>query len=228
MTETGFTPFEFKSRLILTELLGRRASTLSELTEGIKEVPLSSIYHHTHRFLQQHHFLSPEPPNDFAYWTTNMLNDEIAGERLASIDVTQFVKLSDLRKRFLDLLENYQAERSRSAPEKANERNSEARCPDGEEFHFMGSHIFVIPTGKIAWNIPEFVNILKSVSIHSIYFHMFEAKLRLEKGDNDFSIWLRSAGRHREADEISGLDPYTFTLEGLREKLLEIVSDAAG
>ncbi len=227
MTDQNVTPFEFKSRLILTELLGRRASTLAELTEGIRAVPLSSIYHHTQRFLQQHHFLSPEPPNDFAYWATNMLNDEIAGERLASIDVTQFVKLSDLRRQFLHLLEEYQSEMGKPRSRDEGESGSTARCPEGEEFHFMGSHIFVIPTGRIAWNVDSFVEILKSVSIHSIYFHMFEAKLRLEKGDNDFSIWLRSAGRPAEADEISRLDPYTFTLEGLREKLLEIVSDGA-
>ena len=211
------TPFEFKSRLILTELLGRRAATLLELTDGIRTVPLSSIYHHTHRFLQQHHFLSPEPPNDFAYWVTNMLNDEIAGEKLASIDVMQFVRLSDLRRRFLELLEHH----LRTA---AN--NVGQRCPEGEEFHFMSSHIFVVPTGKVANDVNGFRDVLETISIHSIYFHMFEAKLRLEKGDNDFSIWLRSAGREREAQLISRLDPYTFTLEGLRGKLLEIISNS--
>jgi len=214
----GITPFEFKSRLILTELLGRKAATLPELTDGIKAVPLSSIYHHTHRFLQQHHFLSPEPPNDFAYWVTNMLNDEIAGEKLASIDVMQFGKLSDLRRRFIELLEDHL---------KNAEHSVSRRCPDGEEFHFMSSHIFVVPTNKVAANVQEFRDCLKTVSVHSIYFHMFEAKLRLEKGDNDFSIWLRSAGKEKEAEQISRLDPYTFTLEGLREKLLEIVSNGA-
>ncbi|MCL4538997.1 MAG: DUF5752 family protein [Bacteroidetes bacterium] len=210
------TPFEFKSRLVLTELLGRRAATLPELVEGIRSVPLSSIYHHTHRFLQQHHFLSPEPPNDFAYWVTNMLNDEIAGEKLASIDVTQFLKLSDLRQRFLILMEEYLG----------TAINVNRQSPEGEEFHFMSSRIFVVPTGKIAGNIKEFRDFLKVVSIHSIYFHMFEAKLRLEKGDNDFSIWLRSAGKEEEAEQISRLDPYTFTLEGLRERLLKIVNNA--
>ncbi|MCL5268664.1 MAG: DUF5752 family protein [Bacteroidetes bacterium] len=209
------TPFEFKSRLVLTELLGRRAATLPELVEGIRSVPLSSIYHHTHRFLQQHHFLSPEPPNDFAYWVTNMLNDEIAGEKLASIDVMQFLKLSDLRQRFLTLLEDY----LRTA------NNVNRQSPEGEEFHFMSSRIFVVPTGKIARTVEEFREVLKAVSIHSIYFHMFEAKLRLEKGDNDFSIWLRSAGKEREAEQISRLDPYTFTLEGLRERLLKIINN---
>ncbi len=211
-----FSPFEFKSRLILTQLLGRKAATLPELVDGIKTVPLSSIYHHTHRFLQQHHFLSPEPPNDFAYWVTNELNDEIAGEKLASIDIMQFSRLSDLRNRFAELLENY-LKSSRSALGRI--------CPEGEEFHFMSSHIFVVPANKTAANLQEFVEALKNVSIHAIYFHMFEAKLRLEKGDNDFSIWLRSAGMKSEAEEISNLDPYTFTLEGLREKIIEIVSN---
>jgi len=210
------TPFEFKSRLILTELLARRAATLPELTEGIRLVPLTSIYHHTHRFLQQHHFLSPEPPNDFAYWTSNMLNDDIAGEKLASIDIMQFGKLSDLRNRFLELLEDYL---------KSARQSVSARCPEGEEFHFMSSRIFVVPTGKIAHDLAEFQKWLKEVSIHSIYFHMFEAKLRLGKEDNDFSTWLRAAGKTEEAEQISKLDPYTFTLEGLRDRLLEIVSD---
>ncbi len=215
----SFTPFEFKSRLILTELLGRRAATLPELTDGIRTVPLSSIYHHTHRFLQQHHFLSPEPPNDFAYWVTNMLNDEIAGEKLASIDIMQFVRLSDLRRRFLELLDDYL---------KTADHGVSQKCPEGEEFHFMSSRMFIIPTGKIAGDVNEFRNALKTVSIHSIYFHMFEAKLRLEKGDNDFSIWLCSAGLKQEAEQISALDPYTFTLEGLRERLLRILDRGTG
>ncbi len=215
----GSSPFEFKSRLILTELLGIRAANLSELREGIKTVPLSSIYHHTHRFLQQHHFLSPEPPNDFAYWATNELNDEVAGEKLASIDIMQFTRLADLRRRFLDLLDEYVM---------SGDHNPAQRCPDGEEFHFMSSHIFVLPAGRVASDVNEFREALKTVSIHSIYFHMFEAKLRLEKGDNDFSIWLREAGRGREADLISRLDPYTFTLEGLRARLLRIVGHGPG
>lgn len=198
-------------------MLGKRAATLPELTDEIRTVPLSSIYHHTHRFLQQHHFLSPEPPNDFAYWVTNMLNEEVAGEMLASIDIMQFVRLSDLRMRFLELLEGY----LKGAKHKVG-----GRCPEGEEFHFMSSRIFVVSTGRVAGTVEEFKEILKTISIHAIYFHMFEAKLRLEKGDNDFSIWLRSAGKEKEAEQISRLDPYTFTLEGLRERLLKIVPNS--
>ena len=204
--------FEFKSRLVLTELLGLKAKNLSELLERIKTIPSSSIYHHTHRFLQQHHYLSPEPPNDFAYWVTNMLNNEIVGEQLASVDVMQFNNLSDLRLRFVKILEDFSG------------KDVNRNCPEGEEFHFMSSRIFVLPVDKKAGNLEEFINALKTVSIHSIYYHMFEARMRLEKKDNDFSIWLRSIGVKKEADAISKFDPYTFTLEGLRLKILETLN----
>ncbi len=61
-------PFQFYTRLQLSELTGLKASTLPELLTHIRAVPTSCIYYHTHRYLQQHQYLSPEPPNDFAYW----------------------------------------------------------------------------------------------------------------------------------------------------------------
>ncbi len=75
-------PFQFYSRLNLVELLGVKAKNVKELLDGIKEVPGTSIYYHTHRFLQQHHYLSPEPPNDFAFWITNSIGLDALGERM--------------------------------------------------------------------------------------------------------------------------------------------------
>ena len=66
-------PFYFYTRLNLVELLGTKARNVMELLKGIKGAPDASIYYHTHHFLQQHIFLSPEPPNDFAFWTKNVL-----------------------------------------------------------------------------------------------------------------------------------------------------------
>jgi len=95
---------------------------------------------------------------------------------------------------------------------------------EGEEFHFMKSVSFVIPTNYIAHDLKEFVDILKKITIDSIYFHIFEAHLRLEKGDNDFSNWIKSSVGDKElADEISGLDPYTQTLDGLRNTIVKKV-----
>ncbi|UCC95958.1 MAG: hypothetical protein JSW40_04210, partial [Candidatus Omnitrophota bacterium] len=61
---------------------------------------------------------------------------------------------------------------------------------------------------------------------HSIYFHMFEARLRFKKLDNDFSCWLKDAGLMDLANKISYLDPYTYTLEGLRKKITVLIKRA--
>ena len=70
-------PFKLCTRLHLSELTGLKASNLNELLELIKTVSGSCIYHHTHRFLQQHQYLSPEPPNDFAYWVETFWDDRL-------------------------------------------------------------------------------------------------------------------------------------------------------
>src|SRR3990167_3178117 len=98
-------PFKFYTRLHLSELTGLKASSLEQLLELIEEVSGSSIYHHTHRFLQQHQFLSPEPPNDFAYWATTTLGEEKLGERLASIDTIQYTTIRSLREKIVKTIQ---------------------------------------------------------------------------------------------------------------------------
>ena len=206
-------PFNFYTRLNLTELLGKKAKNLSELLEGLKTVPGSSIYHHTHRFLQQHHFLSPEPPNDFAYWVTNILQEEELCEQLASVDIVQFKKISQLREKIISTIEKHM-----------NKKNIFREVFPGDEFHFMKSVTFIIPTQYVANNLTEFLEAVKKISIHSLYFHIFEARLRLEKGNNDFSNLLEIELKETElAKVISKLDPYTQTLESLRQKIINLV-----
>ena len=209
--------FRFYTRLNLVELLGRQAKNVAELLQGVRQVPGSSIYYHTHRFLQQHHYLSPEPPNDFAFWVTNSLGLDRLGERLASVDTVKFRSIRSLREKLIETLESYVREQ--------NSRNTD--CQEGEEFHFMSCRTFILPTSYEAQNLKEFRDILERVSINSIYFHIFEARLRLEKGENDFSNWLEEIGQKKLAREISRLDPYTITLEGLRKKLIQRVRQYA-
>lgn len=208
-------PFRFYTRLHLSELTGLKAANLQEFLELIREVPESSIYHHTHRFLQQHLHLSPEPPNDFAYWVIDALGEDDLGERLASIDTIQYSTINALREKIIVTIEDYLKE----------EKNSKARSSrQGEEFYFMKSVSFIFPTQYAADNLKEFANILESISVDSLYFHMFEARLRLEKSTNDFSWWIETSVRDKKlADEIAKLDPYTHTIEDLRHKLLKIV-----
>jgi len=72
----------------------------------------------------------------------------------------------------------------------------------------------------------DFAEILKKISIDSIYFHVFEARLRLERGTNDFSLWIESSlGEEALAGEIARLDPYTRTLDNLRRTLIHLIEE---
>lgn len=208
-------PFKFFTRLHLSELTGLRAATLNQLAGLLKEVPGSSIYHHTHRFLQQHQYLSPEPPNDFAYWVSEALGENELGERLASIDTIQFSTIRSLREKIIETIEDYL---------KHNPLAKLRFSSPGEEFHFIKSISFVIPTDYLARDLKEFKEIIGKITIDSIYFHIFESRLRLEKSTNDFSNWIENyLGDKKLADEISKLDPYTHTLEELRKKILCLI-----
>jgi len=206
-------PFQFQTRLNLVELLGRRATTVRELLDGIREIPAASIYHHTHRFLQQHHFLSPEPPNDFAYWVSGALGLDDIGERLASVDTVRYRRINDLRTRYVKILEEALAAW----------RNSWPVCQENDEFHFLSCRTFIIPLPAIARDADEFLDILGRISVNSLYYHVFESRLRMERGENDFAVWFEARGNRELADALSRLDPYTITLEGLRQEIIGLV-----
>ena len=215
---TAREPFHFSTRLNLTELLGLRASTINQLLTLIKEVPGSSIYHHTHRFLQLHQYLSPEPPNDFAYWVSSVLGEDELGEKLDSVDTVQFPNIRSLREAFVSVIEQYLKENKLAALKFARV---------GEEFHFLKSVSFVLPTEYSATNLREFVDALGKVTIESIYFHVFEARLRLERPTNDFALWVEtSLGDKALADKLTRFDPYTRTMEDLRRAVIQIVESA--
>ncbi len=208
-------PFRFSTRLHLSELIGLKASNLNQLLELIEQVPDTSIYHHTHRFLQQHQYLCPEPPNDFAYWVTEVLGEDDLGERLASIDTVQFSTIRELREKIIRTIATYLKEYP-WAPKKF--------VREGGEFHFMKSMSFIIPTRYVANDLKEFVEILKKITIDAIYFHIFAAKLRLGKETNDFSNWIdQCVGDKDLAQRIAQLDPYTYTMEDLRKVVIRMI-----
>ncbi len=209
------TDFIFHTRLHLSELTGLSASNLEELVSLLKTVNGSAIYHHTHRFLQQHQFLSPEPPNDFAYWVSTILGEIELGERLASIDIVEFSTIRDLRTEIIRVIEDY----LKNSPQ-AKARSAKKY----EEFYFIKSISFVMSTGFKASNLSEFADILGHITIDSVYYHMFESKLRIENNTNDFSRWIEQViGEPKLAKKIASLDPYTHTLDGLRQEIIRMV-----
>ena len=205
--------FQFLTRQNLTYLLGKKAKNLNALLSGIKEVPLSSIYQHTHHYLEQHEYLSPEPPNDFAYWITNVLQNDVLGEEIAGIDLRSIISLKEIQSRLIEIIEKS----IQRDPESAN-RN----VPAGEEFHFMSAQTFVFPTQYIAHDLLEFKQCLQSVSNYSIYYHMFEAPLFQQKAQ--FCYWIENSLEDEKlASALRRLDPYTQTLDNLKQNLIRLV-----
>lgn len=196
-------------------MTGVKAATLCQLRDHLKEVPESSVYYHTHHFLRQHQFASPEPPNDFAYWVTHALQEGVLGERLAAIDILQFMTLNDLRNAFIQAID--------LSFKNGCDAKDLRVSPAGMEFHFLKCTIFTIPTAEIAYDLKEFVNCLKRISPNCLYNHVFESCLRPPYGVNDFSNWLATnLDEHDLARKIGRLDPYTQTMEGLRGKIIHL------
>jgi len=208
------TRFQFYTKLDLEELTGLKASSIKDLVHHLKSVPDSVIYFHTHRFLQQHQFLRPGAPNDFAYWVSEVLGHKNLGEKLASVNIHEYTTIDELRHKLMNILDEFQKKKEKLR-----------YASKGQEFHFIKSVSFVFPTPYYAHDLKNFVKALRHVTVHSIYFHMFEAKLRLKKGSNDFSFWMESSLLEGElAKRIARLDPYTHTMVSLRNTIITLVN----
>jgi hypothetical protein len=206
-------PFRFYSRTQLTELTGLKAKNLRELAEILKTVPTAVVYYHTHRFLEEHHYLTPEPSNDFGIWVSDALGDQALGERLTSIDTFAFPSLEALQERLIGIIE-----------ENLTSEPPLREAMPGREFHFMKSVCAVFPTSYMVHDLREFIEALRRISLSSLYFHIFESRLRLGKGLNDFSTWMQTSLDENElGQEIARLDPYTYNLEGLRSALIRLI-----
>jgi small-conductance mechanosensitive channel len=211
-------PFTFYSRSHIKELTGLKARNLRELADTLRVVPDSVIYYHTHHFLEEHHYLTPQPANDLAMWVDDALGDEVLAEKLAAVDTFQFTSLQALRDRHVSIIE-----------EQLTRGGIPRESAPGDEFHFVKSISVIIKAPYEAGDMREFVEALRKLSPGSLYFHIFESRLRLGRGLNDFSAWLAdSLDEHELADRIARLDPYTYTLEGLRAQLIELIEKEMG
>ncbi|HAT71773.1 MAG TPA: hypothetical protein DCS63_03050 [Elusimicrobia bacterium] len=214
MRTSNVEPFKFCTRLTLTEVTGRRAYNITELLEGLKAADDAVIYHHTHRFIKQSHHLVPEGANDFAYWVTNTVQADRLGEELTSIDIVRYNSLADIRSAFVEMLGRHLSENP--GPQRT--------VAPGREFHFMRAIRYSVPTDCAARDYASFIECLKNVSVSSLYLHVFEARLRPPYGVDDFSYWFKTNfGDEVIGREISRLDPYSYTLESLRRRIIAII-----
>lgn len=209
-------PFFFNTSEHLLRIGRERACTLTELLEALRHCPDDSIFQHTFRTLQEHHFIRQGFSNDFAHWSLSACQEPILAEQLASVDVREFTEIAGLRARMVEIVEEFLREHPRSESRAAH-----------EPFFFCAADLVVLPTQFAPDTLPGFIDGLRQVSVHSIHHHFIEARLRLRRMSNDFSQWLeREMGLRDTALAIERIDFYTNTLEGVRQQIIRIVGQA--
>jgi hypothetical protein len=210
---TPLKPFFFNTSAHLLRITRYKANTLAELLDALRECPEESIFQHSVRTLQDHHFLSAGFSNDFAHWALAACDEPRLAEALAGVDVREFTSVAELRARFIQILEKYLQDNPESG----------ARLAD-EGFYFCAADIVVMPTSFQARTLYEFAEGIRSVSVHSIHHHFIEARLRIKLMSNDFSLWLHEdAGLTQTARALNRIDIYTSTLENVRQQIVRII-----
>lgn len=202
--------FEFYTEQRLVSLTGIAVRNLDGLLDGIEKVPGSSIFFHTHQQYLARHFIKPVFYNDFASWVALALQQDALAERLSAIDLLSFTAIRGLRDQIASTIRSYMAEHDQGGRD----------CRPGNEFHFCRSKSFVLPTGIVARTPAEFFEKLPQVTNVSLYFHFFEARLRLGHATNDFSQWLGDQGETELAQRIDALDPYIRSLDELKADII--------
>lgn len=207
--------FQFYSERRIVEITDRYATDMKELVENIETVSGSAIFYHTLGSLMEQHFVTSGFRNDFAQWVSDSLNEDEVGERLAGIDILSFTSLRDLRGEMAGVIRTHLAN---------NDDKPLRKAPERERFEFCETRSFMFPIDRVAHNLEDLSNHLRRVPISSIFFHFIQSRLRLHRLENDFSYWLRdSLGMSELAEKIDRLNPYFFTLEQLRERIVELI-----
>jgi hypothetical protein len=209
-------PFFFNTSEHLIRIGKQKAINLSELLTALDTCPDDSIFQHTFRTLQEHHFIREGFSNDFAHWTLSACNEPALAEQLASVDVREFTAIDGLRRRMIEIIDEFLHKHPRSGSKPAH-----------EPFYFCASDLVILPTPYAPDTLKGFLDGLNQVSVHSIHHHFIEARLRLHRMTNDFSNWLEQQVRlHEAAEAIERIDIYTNTMEGVRLQIARIVAQA--
>ena len=207
------TPFSFFTVAYLTRIGNQCARTLTEFLKGLEECSDASIFHHTFQTLGSHHFLTEGFSNDFAQWVLASANRDELAERLAALDIRDYLSIAELRTDSRRVTSAYCTQYPNYAAQEAL-----------EPFYFCESVEVTEPLGLTARNLLEFGDGIKQLSHASFYFHFISSRLRLHLRTNDFSVWLEnSLGLETLANKVNRIDVYTNTLDSARASLVRLI-----
>ena len=206
-------PFEFRQCISILKSTGKKAANLEELREIIATVSDDSVFHHTYQYFLKEHIL--EYTNDFAHWAGESLEERALAEQLSNIDPYACETISDLRAAIVAVIDSY----LESFPEPRD-------ALPGDEFFFNETITFVFPVGVCAKNLAEFLIAMKFVDNGCIYYHFYEARMRVADGADDFSRWLQDSLLKKElAERIRAIDPFMHTTEEIRAHISEMIME---
>jgi hypothetical protein len=205
-------PFRFFGCIELPEILGKRAHDERELMELLEQVPVGSVYYHTHSVFLRHYQITDAYPNDFANWVASQVRDQALAERLAVVDPFEFGDLEQLREELVSILDEH-----------ISNLHPVPRVVFGNPFYFVESHVVEVPLGLEARTLDEFIAHLRTVDESSIYYHSLEARVRQGRMGGDFAAWLgQELGLTALAEEASRINPYLGGLERIRTELVRL------
>jgi hypothetical protein len=196
-------------------MLGRSARDEQQLLEAVEEIPLDSLYYHTHSFFLRHKYIAGAYPNDFATWAAIQVRDRVLGEKLGVLDPYDFENLEGLRAEIVMIIEEH-----------LSGLQIIPRAIYGEPFYFMQSRIIEVPTGLEARSLTEFRETLATVDASVVYYHTFEAMLRLGRRKGDFALWIENElGLSALGQKISRVDWYMGNLESIRHWIIRFCDE---
>ena len=205
-------PFRFYTSSLLVEITGKKADDLKSFVDILKSIDESSIFYHIHHSFREYTFAPGEYSNDFARFVAESLEDRELAEQLTSINVKDFTDLNSLRLEIIKIIENH-----------TKEMPNTNKVPHGREFYFLKNVGIISATPYVVSTIYEFIEALDKVGMRSLYYHFFDARLRLGRKTNDFSNWIRNNFENDIlAQKIEDLDPYFITMDELKIKIINL------
>lgn len=213
--EKAIAPFEFKQCASILKSTREKAKNLRDLREIIARVSDEAIFHHTYQYFLKGHIY--QYTNDFAQWAGESLEEEALAEHLSVIDPYEFKTIEDLRGALLAVIDRYLED----FPEPRE-------AMSGDEFHFNETITLIFPAGIRAKNLAEFLMAIKYVDAGSIYYHFYEARVRLGGGIDDFSTWIETSLDKKDlAEKVRAIDPFMHSIEEIRKHIIEVVEKEA-
>lgn len=202
--------FAIKDCALGSIAMGRRAQTLRELRDILRDIHPGCIYHHFWGTLLRPQYFDREYNNDFATWCYRGLHDNPTAERLAVIDPADYDDLEELRQEVVEVID-----------ERLDETELVLVSRSDQQFHFARGVMVVFDTDRRLSHPSELQTAVPELSVGSVFYHFVDARRRDPVGMDDFRVWLMGLGSEYEAivQDLAAVEPYFEPLHILRDHL---------